>query len=184
MLCLVPLFLQGFWVGLIGEGISLGIILLSFTLVTGEGGMIWLCQATFAGIGAVVSAQLAVNQRGWPVMASVLVGGLIALPFGVIIGFLTIRLGALYVALVTLTFGLLFDYLVFTQQTFANSGIGVNVHPPALASSPRVFVYLALGVFAVISLLIVNLRMSDARVSPSMQRDGASLPLRRWGSAS
>ena len=172
-LCLVPLFLQGFWVGLIGEGISLGIILLSFTLVTGEGGMIWLCQATFAGIGAVTSAQLAVNH-GWPVMASVVVGGLVALPFGMIIGILTIRLGDLYVALVTLTFGLLFDDLVFTQQTFANYGIGVNVHPPAFASGPRAFAYLALGVFAIVSLLIVNLRMSTA---------GLALNAARWSPA-
>ncbi len=98
--CLLPLILTSFWVGLIGEGISLGIIFLSFTLVTGEGGMIWLCQATFAGIGALTMAQLAANH-GWPVMAAVLVGGLVAVPFGVLIGVLTIRLGNLYVALVT-----------------------------------------------------------------------------------
>ena len=169
----VPLFLSAFWVGLIGEGTSLGIILLSFTLVTGEGGMIWLCQATFAGIGGVAAAQLAVNH-GWPVMAAVVGGGLIALPFGVVIGFLTISFGDLYVALVTLTFGLLFDDLVFAQQTFANYGIGVNVHLPTFASSPRGFAYLALAVFAVVSLLIVNLRRSTT---------GLALNAARWSPA-
>ena len=116
-----------FWVGLIGEGISLAIIFLSITLVTGEGGMIWLCQATFAGIGALTTAQLA-GKHGWPVMAAVVVGGLVAVPFGVLIGVLTIRLGNLYVALVTLTVGLLFDDLIFSQQIFVNFGIGVNVN--------------------------------------------------------
>jgi branched-chain amino acid transport system permease protein len=173
LLCLLPLFLKGFWVGLIGQGICLGIVFLSFTLVTGEGGMIWLCQATFAGIGGIAAAQLA-SMHGWPVLASVVVGGLIALPFGVLIGVLTIRLGNLYVALVTLTFGLLFDNLVFTQQTFANSGIGVNVTLPSFATSPRAFAYLALGVFAILSLLIVNLRRSTA---------GLALNAVRWSAA-
>jgi branched-chain amino acid transport system permease protein len=168
--CILPLILTTFWVGLIGEGISLGIIFLSFTLVTGEGGMIWLCQSTFAGIGALTAAQLAVNH-GWPVMAGVLVGGLVAVPFGVLIGVLTIRLGNLYVALVTLTVGLLFDDLVFSQQVFVNFGIGVNVNLPSFASSTKAFTYLVLGVFAVISLLIVNLRRSTT---------GLALNAARW----
>jgi branched-chain amino acid transport system permease protein len=159
ILAALPLILNGFWTGLIGQGICLGIIFLSFTLVTGEGGMIWLCQATFAGIGAVTAAQLAVHH-GWPVMASVVVGGLVALPFGVIIGVLTIRLGNLYVALVTLTFGLLFDNLIFTQQIFSNYSIGVNVTLPSFATSPRDFAWLALGVFAVAALVILNLQRS------------------------
>jgi branched-chain amino acid transport system permease protein len=170
LVCILPLILTAFWVGLIGEGISLGIIFLSFTLVTGEGGMIWLCQSTFAGIGALTAAQLAVNH-GWPVMAGVLVGGLVAVPFGVLIGALTIRLGNLYVALVTLTVGLLFDDLVFSQQIFVNFGIGVNVNLPSFASSTKAFTYLTLGVFAVISLLIVNLRRSTT---------GLALNAARW----
>jgi branched-chain amino acid transport system permease protein len=173
LLCLSPLILKGFWVGLIGQGICLGIIYLSFTLVTGEGGMIWLCQATFAGIGALTAAQLAA-MHGWPVMASVVAGGLVALPFGVAIGLLTINFGDLYVALVTLTFGLLFDNLVFTQQVFTQYGIGVNVHLPTFASSPRAFAYLALGVFSIASLVIVDLRRSTT---------GLALNAVRWSSS-
>ena len=74
ILCILPLVVSTYWIGLIGQGVCFAIILLSITLVTGEGGMIWLCQATFAGIGAVVAAQLAVHH-GWPVMLSVVVGG-------------------------------------------------------------------------------------------------------------
>jgi branched-chain amino acid transport system permease protein len=161
VLCLLPLVLHGFWVGLIDQGIGLGIVFLSFTLVTGEGGMIWLCQAAFAGIGGVVAAQLAVHH-GWPVLAAVAAGGLLAVPFGVVIAMLTVSMGDLYVALVTLTFGILFDDLVFTQNIFANDGIGVNVLPPSFASSPRTFAYFALTVFALLSLVVLNLRRSTA----------------------
>ena len=41
-----------FWIGVFAQGIALAIIFLSYTLVTGEGGLISLCQITLAGIGA------------------------------------------------------------------------------------------------------------------------------------
>ena len=44
----LPLLLDNFWMGLVAEGIAFAVIFLSYTLVTGEGGMIWLCQVTFA----------------------------------------------------------------------------------------------------------------------------------------
>ena len=84
--------------------------------------MLWLCQITFAGVGALTTAQLA--NHGWPVLAAVLVGGLMAAAMGAVVGFLSIRLGDLYVALVTLTFGLLMENLVFTLPTFVNRGSG------------------------------------------------------------
>ena len=52
-------------------------IFLSYTLVTGEGGMLWLCQITFAGVGALSSAQFA-TEHGWPIIPAILMGGVIA----------------------------------------------------------------------------------------------------------
>jgi branched-chain amino acid transport system permease protein len=173
---ILPLAVQGFWVGLVAQAFAYGIIFLSFTLVTGEGGMIWLCQITFAGVGALTASQLATNH-GWPVLAAIVVGGLVALPMGLIIGFLTIRLGDLYVALVTLTFGLLMDNLVFTQGIFTNQGLGVNVARPSFALSDRAFAYVCLVAFSIVALFILNLRRSTtglalnaARWSPSGAR--------------
>ena len=173
---ILPLVVQGFWVGLVAQAFAYGIIFLSFTLVTGEGGMIWLCQITFAGVGALTASQLATNH-GWPILAAVVVGGLVALPMGLIIGFLTIRLGDLYVALVTLTFGLLMDNLVFTQGIFTNQGLGVNVARPSFALSDRAFAYVCLVAFSIVALFIWNLRRSTtglalnaARWSPSGAR--------------
>ena len=110
---MLPLLLDDFWVGLVAEGIAFAVIFLSYTLVTGEGGMIWLCQVTFAGVGALTTAQLA-TVHGWPVIVAIVAGGVVAAVMGIVIGFLTIRLGDLYVALVTLTFGLLMETLVFS----------------------------------------------------------------------
>jgi len=156
---LLPVIVQGFWVGLVAQAFAYGIIFLSFTLVTGEGGMIWLCQITFAGVGGLTASQLATNH-GWPILAAIVVGGLVALPMGLLIGFLTIRLGDLYVALVTLTFGLLMENLVFTIGIFTNGGLGVNVNRPSFAVTDHAFAYVCLVAFAILALFIMNLRRS------------------------
>jgi branched-chain amino acid transport system permease protein len=156
---LLPVLVQGFWVGLVAQAFAYGIIFLSFTLVTGEGGMIWLCQITFAGVGGLTASQLATNH-GWPILAAIVVGGLVALPMGLLIGFLTIRLGDLYVALVTLTFGLLMENLVFTIGIFTNGGLGVNVNRPSFAVTDHAFAYVCLVAFAILALFILNLRRS------------------------
>lgn len=165
----LPLFLHGTWVGLVGEGLAFAIAFLSYTVITGEGGVISLCQITYAGVGGIVTAQLATNH-GWPVLAAVLAGGLIAVPIGAIIGFLTLRLGDLYVALVTLTFGLLMDNIVFKANTFYQFGIGVDVPRPSFAQSDLAFTYLTLVVFCVVGLLIVNLRSSTTGLAVAAVR--------------
>jgi branched-chain amino acid transport system permease protein len=159
IVALLPLLLSGYWLTLLGTGIAFSVIFLSFTMVIGEGGMIWLCQASFAAIGAIGTAQLATNHGVNP-LAAVLISALIATPVGLIIGLLTIRLGNLYVALATLTFGLLADTLIFTRNAFYQEGLGVSVSRPGFLVSDRSFAYFALAVFIVISVLVVNLRRS------------------------
>jgi branched-chain amino acid transport system permease protein len=170
-----PLLVGGYWVGLFPQAFALGIICLSWTIVTGEGGMLWLCQITFAGVGALTTAQLA-NHYGWPVLAGAVVGGLIAGAMGAIVGFLSIRLGDLYVALVTLTFGLLMETLVFTLPSFVNQGIGLTLNRPEFANSNLAFAYLVLVVFGIFAIFIVNFRRSTTGLALNAARwseDGA-----------
>jgi branched-chain amino acid transport system permease protein len=159
IVALLPALLTGYWLTLLAGGLAFAVIFLSFTVVVGEGGMIWLCQATFAGCGAIATAQLATNHGINPLLA-VLIGGLITVPAGVLIGLLTIRLGNLYVALVTLTFGLLAETLIFTLNVFYQDGVGVAVSRPGFLSGNEAFAYVALAVFVVIAVMVVNLRRS------------------------
>jgi branched-chain amino acid transport system permease protein len=158
-----------YWAGLAASGIALGIALLSYTLVTGEGGMVWLCQITFAGFGAIFSAELA-TSHGWPVLLAVFGGALAVVPMGVLLGILTIRLGNLYVALVTLTFGLLTQTLIFTQDPFYNFGTGASIARPSFATGNSAFAFLALGAFLVLGLLIINVRRSTAGMAMTAVR--------------
>ncbi len=168
----LPLIFRGssYWLGLTALGFCYAITFVTFTVVTGEGGMLWLSQIIFAGAGALATGQF-VNSWHIPVLLAVALGGVVAAAAGAIIGLLTIRLGDLYVALVTLTFGLLIETLVFTRNRFLQGGLGVTVLPPHFARSPLVFAYLALGVFLIFALFTLNLRRSTSGLALRAVRD-------------
>ncbi|HXW33396.1 MAG TPA: branched-chain amino acid ABC transporter permease, partial [Acidimicrobiales bacterium] len=105
---------------------------------------------------------------------AVVAGGLVAMVLGVIVGFLSIRLGDLYVALVTLTFGLLMENLVFTLPSFVNQGLGLTLNRPSFASSDLTYAYLCLVAFVLTSIFILNFRRSTT---------GLALNAARWSEA-
>jgi branched-chain amino acid transport system permease protein len=159
VVALLPLVLHGLWTGMVALGLGYAVCFLSYTIATGEAGIVWLCQITFAGIGAVVTAELATNH-GWSVLAGVLAGGLVCAVLGAVIGFATLRLGDLYVALVTLAFGLLVDNLVFQINSISNFGAGIAVPPPAFATTDTTLSWLELAIFCLLALVVATLRRS------------------------
>jgi branched-chain amino acid transport system permease protein len=172
IVALLPLIFHGsaYWLGLVALGLCYAITFLTYTVVTGEGGMLWLSQPIFAGAGALAAAQFATVLHV-PVLLAVVLGGVLAALAGAIIGLLTIRLGDLYVALVTLTFGLIIETLVFTRDRFLKGGLGVPINRPSFATSDLAFCYLALAVFVVFALLTVNLRRSTSGLALRAVRD-------------
>jgi branched-chain amino acid transport system permease protein len=156
---LVPHLLSAYWLSVVALGVAYGVLFLSFTAVTGEGGMISLCQVSFAGIGAVMAAQLATTYH-WPAVVAVLVGGLVALPAGALVAAVSLRLGELHLALVTLGFAVLADNLIFTIPTFYNGGAGVALPRPSFLMSDQRYYYGAAVVFAIFALLLGNVRRS------------------------
>jgi branched-chain amino acid transport system permease protein len=169
---LMPLFFHSssYWLGVVALGTCYGVAFLTFTLVTGEGGMLWLSQITFCGVGAVGAAQF-VTSWHVPVLLAIVVAGLVAAAIGAVIGLLTIRLGDLYVALATLSLGLLIEGLVFTRNRFSQDGLGVTINRPQFATSDFKFAYLAIAVFLVFALLTVNLRRSTSGLALRAVRD-------------
>jgi len=161
IMALLPEMLSGYWQGLVARGFALAIVYLSFSLVAGDGGMIWLCQITFAGAGGLIAAELW-TELGFDPIGAALIGAAIMAPIGVLIGALTIRLGDLYVALVTLSFGLLVDQVVFSQPRFLPAMGGIPFGRPSFAQSDYAFAYFALAVFLIVGAVIVNLRRSTS----------------------
>jgi branched-chain amino acid transport system permease protein len=154
---------DAFWIGVFAQGLALSIIFLSYTMITGEGGMISLCQITLAGIAAFTAAQLA-GDHGWPAWAALLVGALVAVPCGLVVALPTLRIGDLYLALLTLGGALLVEQFVWIRPEFDNFGAGLPVPRPfGLGITDRIEMYIVLAiVFGVVGLLIINLKRATA----------------------
>ncbi|MGB7653775.1 MAG: branched-chain amino acid ABC transporter permease/ATP-binding protein [Acidimicrobiales bacterium] len=168
LLFAVPFVLNGYWVGLFACGVAFGIAFLAITLTTGEGGMIWLCQITFAGVGAVTYAALA--EQHVPIFLGLIVSALTAALLGVLVGFLTVWLGDLRTTLLTLSVGLIADQLFFMWGPVYNDGSGIAVARPSFLSGDLQFSLLALAVFGLFALMIGALRRSTTGLALSAIR--------------
>jgi len=160
----MPLVLNDTWIIALTQGLALSVIFLSFTMVTGEGGLISLCQVTLAGIGGFAAALLATDY-GVPIWIAILLGGVVAVPFGLLVALPSLRIGDLYLALLTLAGALLIQNLIWEQNTFQRGGAGVALGRPfgleVIPTNDRAWLYFIFAaVFGVIALLVVNLKRS------------------------
>lgn len=154
-----PAFLSGLWEGIVAKGLALGIVFLSYTVVTGEGGMISLCQVTFAGLAASVTADLATNH-GMDVLVAVPLAALAAVPIGLVAALPSLRLGDLYLALATLAFAVLVQNTFFELDWVANDGVGIAVPRPEGFGDDLPFYYLLVALFTVTAVVVRNLKRS------------------------
>ncbi len=133
---------DAYWQGILNRGLVLGLVFLSFVVVTGLGGMINLAQATFVTVGGFTAGWLVNHQWAstvpivmnngrlvfWvaafaAIAAATLVGVIVALP--------SLRLGGLTLALATLALAFVGDRLVFQLQGVRNGSGGWSLPRPA-----------------------------------------------------
>jgi ABC-type branched-subunit amino acid transport system permease subunit len=148
-LALVP----GNWEFVFTLGIVLSIIFLSITLLTGMGGQISLCQAAFAGVGAFTVGQLAMHF-GTSVLLGIVVGGVLAGALGAVVALPVLRVGGIAVGLLTLSFALLADNVLFLYSWSGNGATGLTVPRPMVGNvsfaGAGAFFWLALAVLALV----------------------------------
>ncbi|MDA8269039.1 MAG: ABC transporter permease [Actinomycetota bacterium] len=146
------------WVFPFGQGLAFSVIFLSITLVTGMGGQLSLCQATFAGIGAFTTGQLAAHF-GLPVLLGALAGAALAAAVGAGVALVVARVSGLLLTLVTLAFALFADSVLF-QFSWSGGGLaGVTVPRPQLGpvsfAGDRAFLLLAFVVLVACAGIVV-----------------------------
>jgi branched-chain amino acid transport system permease protein len=170
---LLPVGVSPLWQALVAKGLALGVIFLSYVIVTGEGGMISLCQVTFAGIAGALTADLAQNH-GMPTLLAVLLAAVIVVPFGLLAALPSLRLGGLYLALATLAFAELVVNTYFQLPSVNNDGSGVKVPRPRLGDlsfgGDTAFYYLLVAIFVLVAMAVVNLKRSTTGLELAAMR--------------
>jgi branched-chain amino acid transport system permease protein len=112
LMTILPLFLNRYQLSILNEmGIAV-IGALGLNLLIGFTGQLSLGHGAFAAIGAYSSALLT-GKLGMPFIISLPLSGLIAALLGLIIGIPSLRLKGLYLALGTLAFAFVIEYILF-----------------------------------------------------------------------
>jgi branched-chain amino acid transport system permease protein len=147
--------LSAYWLFLASTAVISAISLLGLGVVSGNAGMISLCQMSFAAVGGWVVARL--NEASAPggLLVWVLLGGVAALPFGLAVGLPALRLRGIHLAVVTLGFAAACDS-VLGQIGFPGSDQYLPVARPQVFDSDRsYFVLVGLALVVVVALLDV-----------------------------
>ncbi len=105
---------------------------LGLNIIMGYAGQISIGHAAFMSLGAYTSVLL-FNNFGLPLPVTVLTGGLVALIFGLIIGFPALRLSGFYLAIATMGFVVAVEQLLGAFEHLTGGHMGIrNIQFPYL----------------------------------------------------
>jgi branched-chain amino acid transport system permease protein len=116
------------------------IVGLSLNILIGYTGQLSLGHNGFFGIGAF-SAAYALTVRDVPFGATFVVAGLCGALFALLMGFVALRITGLYLALITLVFGLTLEESLFEVEWLTNAGAGQPANRPEWLFDDRNFFY-------------------------------------------
>jgi ABC-type branched-subunit amino acid transport system ATPase component/branched-subunit amino acid ABC-type transport system permease component len=128
---------------LIALSLTMGLIFLSFVVVTGVGGMVSLAQGTFVTAGGMatgwalnqdwgIDLPLVANHGQLNFLFAALLGALVAAAAGFLVALPVRRLGGVSIAIGTLAIAFAAEVLVFAQPEVNNNAVGWLFRSPTL----------------------------------------------------
>jgi branched-chain amino acid transport system permease protein len=165
---LVPLLPGKFWTIVSTEILIFGLFALSFNLLYGYMGQISFGHAAFFGLGAYATAIVFMRFKtaGGEISTldfflSLLAGPPAAALGALIVGFFCVRLTGIYFAMLSLAFGELLFYIVFSWYSFTKGDDGIQgILPPLYFQDAVHYYYLTLAI--VIAALLVMWRITES----------------------
>jgi ABC-type branched-subunit amino acid transport system ATPase component/ABC-type branched-subunit amino acid transport system permease subunit len=132
---LAPFVLPSFQLFVLSLALVYTIAILGVNIVMGYAGQVSLGHAGFAAIGAYATALL---MTEWSVTywVALMAGAFLAAAFGYLLAFPALKLGPVYVAMVTFGFGLVIFLIAQNWYDLTNGPNGIMVPPPSLFGYP------------------------------------------------
>ena len=175
------LTLPPYWVYVMTAVMIGTLIARSVGFVTIQAGLISLCQMSFAAIGGWIVSWLALAVPGVAFPLLVIIGGLVVLPVGWLLGFVTARIRGVELAVVTLGCAAGLD-LVLRQGSFPGVSTGTPVVPAAPFDDPRWFFLFALTLILLLQAGVLVLNRTTLAVGwttlRASERSAAAMGLR------
>jgi branched-chain amino acid transport system permease protein len=136
------------------------IVCLSYNMILGQGGMLSFGHAVYSGLGSFLAIHTLnlVGKGGWPIPVSLIpiVGGVSAMVFAVIFGYVTTKKAATPFAMITLGIGELVwaSSLMFPEFFGGEGGISGNrvagPKPFGITFGPQIQLYYLIAVYTFI----------------------------------
>jgi branched-chain amino acid transport system permease protein len=98
-------------------------------LLVGFTGLLSLGHAAFMGVGAYTSALL-ITKVGCPFILTLLIAGLVASLFGIIVGIPSLRIKGFYLMVATLAFQFVIDYYIVHADNVTRGTRGIEIPTP------------------------------------------------------
>ena len=157
---------DSYWLGLVTQGLALSLVFLSFTIVTGIGGIVSLAQAAFVTAAGLMAGVLIAHYH-LPYVVGLLGGIAFAVLLGVVVAVPALRLGGLALALATLALGFVGDNLLFQWSWLAGRLQQGWVIPrpsfgPIHLSNDKTMAFVLVVIVLLVALVIRNLQRSSS----------------------
>ena len=154
-----PFFMTRYQLSILNEMGIATIGALGLNLLTGYTGQISLGHGAFLAIGAYTTGLLT-GKLGIPFLLSLPLSGLMAATLGMIVGIPSLRLKGLYLALGTLAFGFIVEYIIFhwdlTQGDMGMAVKRIGIGGFTIKTQQHYF-YLIMGFAALAAICAKNL---------------------------
>jgi branched-chain amino acid transport system permease protein len=161
-----PYWVPGDFTNLVSRAAIFGIVALSMNIIVGYTGQVSLGHVAFLGLGSY-GAGNALVELGMPYGAALVVSALVAGIAALVLGIVALRVTGLYLALVTIVFGLTTQESLFNIRALTGGGAGQQVPRPSIFESDRAFAYFCIGMLALA--LFVDWRLVASKAGRAIQ---------------
>jgi branched-chain amino acid transport system permease protein len=151
LMLILPAFVQTYWLHVLITAYFYAVLASSWALLAGYGGQFSFAHMAFMAIGAYVGGLVAINLN-LPVVLSVVIGTLAAGFAGLIIGALTLRFKAAYLALFTIAFSEILRTIIRAEAQITRGDRGLKLEPLFPDSISRIPDYYVFALLLIISL--------------------------------
>lgn len=162
----IPQLVPDIYVNVVSRAAVYGIIAISMNVLVGYAGQASLGHAAFLGVGAFASGY-ALTEMGLPFGAALVVAALVGMGAALVLGGVALRVTGLYLALVTIAFGLFAQETLFNIRFLTGGGAGQPAARPSIAQEDLHYTYLCIGMLLLV--ILFDWRLTSTRPGRAIQ---------------
>jgi branched-chain amino acid transport system permease protein len=158
---------------------TFAIIALSLNILIGYTGQVSLGHSAFLGMGAFTSGFV-ITELQLPWAAAVVAAIIVGAAQAILIGFVSLRVRGLYLALVTLVYAVFAERVLFNIEAITRGGAGMPADRPVLLQGDIMYAYVCIAAVALVWVLDWRLTSSKAGRAIEAIRDSERVAA-SWG---